>query len=160
MWNKRSWLSDKITKLLNKVIVSSKMKSTIGSLFTKSPQGWKYSQKQPITNSSDCKTNATIRVNKAKVSIAEPVVQRCRSSSFVCKRRGSFVSRRGGDPMSAACISGAALCSGGDLASQSISQPQLSPQTPRLPSRLFSLTDSNLSLFFSISHELALSERC
>lgn len=62
--------------------------------------------------------------------------------------------------MSAACISGAALCSGGDLASQSISQPQLSPQTPRLPSRLFSLTDSNLSLFFSISHELALSERC
>lgn len=61
-----------------------------------------------------------------------------------------IVSPRGGDPVSVGCISSPALYSGGDLDSQSIFPPQLSQQTPKVVSCLFSPSDINLALPFYI----------
>lgn len=64
----------------------------------------------------------------------------------------SIVSLRGGDPVSVGCISSPALYSGGDLDSQSIFPLQLSLQTPKVVSRLFSRSDVNLALPFYIKN--------
>lgn len=72
---------------------------------------------------------------------------------------GSIVSLRGGDPVSAGCISSPALYSGGDLDSQSIFPPQLSQQTPKVVSRLFSRSDINLALPFYIRNACIVRER-
>lgn len=71
----------------------------------------------------------------------------------------SIVSLRGGDPVSVGCISSPALYSGGDLDSQSIFAPQLSQQTPKVVSRLFSRSDINLALPFYIKNACIVSER-
>lgn len=70
------------------------------------------------------------------------------SLGFCCC--ASIVSPRGGDPVSAGCISSPALYSGGDLDSQSIFPLQLFQQTPKVVSRLFSRSDINLALPFYI----------
>lgn len=71
----------------------------------------------------------------------------------------SIVSLRGGDPVSVGCISSPALYSGWDLASQSIFPPQLSQQTPKVVSRLFSSSDINLALPFYIKNARIVKER-
>lgn len=70
-----------------------------------------------------------------------------------------IVSLRGGDPVSVGCISSPALYSGGDLDSQSIFPPQLSQQTPKVVSRLFSRSDINLALPFYIKNACIVRER-
>lgn len=72
---------------------------------------------------------------------------------------GSIVSLRGGDPVSVGCISSPALYSGGDLDSQSIFPLQLSQQTPKVVSRLFSRSDINLALPFYIKNACIVRER-
>lgn len=71
----------------------------------------------------------------------------------------SIVSLRGGDPVSVGCISSPALYSGGDLDSQSIFPLQLSQQTPKVVSRLFSRSDINLALPFYIKNACIVRER-
>lgn len=71
----------------------------------------------------------------------------------------SIVSLRGGDPVSVGCISSPALYSGGDLDSQSIFPLQLSQQTPKVVSRLFSRSDINLALPFYIKNACIVKER-
>lgn len=71
----------------------------------------------------------------------------------------SIVSLRGGDPVSVGCISSPALYSGGDLDSQSIFPLQLSQQTPKVVSRLFSRSDINLALPFYIKNACIVSVR-
>lgn len=71
----------------------------------------------------------------------------------------SIVSLRGGDPVSVGCISSPALYSGGDLDSQSIFALQLSQQTPKVVSRLFSRSDINLALPFYIKNACIVRER-
>jgi len=77
------------------------------------------------------------------------------SSLLLC----SIVSLRGGDPVSVGCISSPALYSGGDLDSQSIFPLQLSQQTPKVVSRLFSRSDINLALPFYIKNACIVRER-
>ena len=71
----------------------------------------------------------------------------------------SIVSLRGGDPVSAGCISSPALYSGGDLDSQSIFPLQLSQQTPKVVSRLFSRSDINLALPLYIKNACIVRDR-
>lgn len=79
------------------------------------------------------------------------------SLQFCCC--ASIVSLRGGDPVSVGCISSPALYSGGDLDSQSIFPLQLSQQTPKVVSRLFSRSDINLALPFYIKNACIVGER-